>query len=156
MLDGLRKGTETIKNKAGQTLSPWKCPVCERTLMLLPYEIKSRKYCSNECSTKDNTWGKGVINGAEKSHKNNVEFKKIVKQDIIEWVLNNQDCVINCPYNKIVTTLSGMMDMLLSKYNIMDIRSIFICFNVNNRKELLNELKKIVISKENVCQASLN
>ena len=45
-----------------------------------------------------------------------------------------------------------LLEMLYDKYNIKDIRSIFTCFNVKNRKELLKELQNlIIISKENVC-----
>ena len=85
--------------------------------------------------------------------KENIERKKLIKNDIIDWVLNNEELILNCPYNKIEKTLSELKNILLDKYNIKDLRSIYICFNdVKNKKTLLDRLKEIVyISKENVC-----
>ena len=75
--------------------------------------------------------------------------KEIIKKDIIEWVLNNKIIVNECPYNRITNALSGLQETVLDKYGLKDLRSIFICFNVKNKRELLDELKKI--SKENIC-----
>lgn len=58
----------------------------------------------------------------------------------------NKDLIINCPYNKITTTLQPM----LNDFDINDIRTIFVCFNVKGRKELLTYLKTYLIN-ENIC-----
>lgn len=151
MRRGLLKGIETVKKSAKKY--PFTCPVCRNTYYYEKNIAESKKYCSNECSTKDGTWKTGVENSAKINHKRNIDRKKIIKDDIIEWVLNNEETVLNCPYNKIETTLYDLKKMLLEKHNIKDIRSIYICFDdVKNKKTLLDRLRRIIyISKENVC-----
>lgn len=92
-------------------------------------------------------------NSAKITHERNLNKKKIIKNDIIDWVLNNENTVLECPYNNIEKTLHEFKNMLFEKHGIKDIRSIFICFDgVTNRKTLLDRLKEIIyISKENIC-----
>lgn len=145
-----RKGTETVKEKAKNNYLDWKCPICGKVLKLKPYETKNRKTCgSQECINKSRSWEKGVKAATESIHIENVKRKEIIKKDIIEWVLNNKIIVNECPYNRITNALSGLQETVLDKYGLKDLRSIFICFNVKNKRELLDELKKI--SKENIC-----
>lgn len=150
MREGLRKGTETMKNNARKY--PFTCPICKKTFYYQKNIAIHKKYCSIKCANIAGCWKKGSINGAAKMHQQNVQLKSIIKNDIIEWVLQNKTTVDTCPYNNITSTLYMLREMLETKYNLKDLRSIFICFGVKNLKELLNELKKIIyISKENVC-----
>ena len=150
MREGLLKGIETMKKNAKKYI--YICPICGKMLFLQKYQLKIRKYCSPQCAGKSNMWEKGVKESAIKNHERNVERKEIIKQDILQWLYNNQDLVMTCPYNKITTTLSGLLDMIKEKYNIIDIRTIFLCFDVKGRKELLDAFKKeITLFKENVC-----
>ena len=151
MRQGLQKGAETMKRNAKRY--PFTCPVCNKTYYYEKYILKNKKYCSNKCASLDGSWKLGVKNSAKANHDKNVNRKKIIKNDIIDWVLNNEQTVLNCPYNKIETTLYELKNILLEKYGIKDIRTIYICFdNVSNKKQLLDRLKEIIdISKENVC-----
>lgn len=150
MREGLRKGTITMKNNAKKT--PFTCPICGKTFYYQKNVAENKKFCSLQCANKSGIWEKGIINSAKITHERNVERKKCIKDDIIYWVLKNKDIVSNCHYNKITPTLFGLIEFLKDKYNIKDLRSIFICFNVKNKKELLDKLKEIIyISKENVC-----
>lgn len=151
MRQGLLKGAETMKRNAKQY--PFTCPICNKTYYYERYIAESKKYCSNECTTKSGSWKIGVESSAKANHERNLDRKKIIKNDIIDWILNNEETVLNCPYNKIETTLYELKNMLLKKHNIKDIRSIYICFDgVKNKKTLLDRLKEIIyISKENVC-----
>lgn len=150
MREGLLKGTETMKRNA--KTYPFTCPVCHKTFYYPKHVAESKKFCSNKCTAKGMNWQKGVYKSAILNHTKNVERKKIIKNDIINWVLHNENIVLNCPYNKIKNNLSGLINMLIEKYCIKDLRSIFICFDVKNLKELLDKLKEIIyISKENVC-----
>lgn len=151
MRQGLLKGADTMKRNAKQY--PFTCPICNKTYYYEKCIAESKKYCSCLCASKAGAWKVGVENSAKLNHKKNIERKKIIKDDIINWVLDNEEAVLNCPYNKITTTLSGLRDMLFEKYNIKDIRTIYICFDeTKSRKELLDRLKEIIyISKENVC-----
>ena len=77
--------------------------------------------------------------------------KKEIKKDIEKWVLENKNLVLNCPKNKIRTTLSSLINLINKKYEIKDFRSLFTCFdNVHNMKSFLIELQNI-IPEENVC-----
>ena len=148
MREGLAKGTETVKKNKKRYL--FVCPVCGKNMWVEKYNLLHRKYCSIECATKDGNWEKGVSNSAKIAHKKNVERKEKMREKIIEWCRSNKDTVINCPKNSISSTLSGLSVMLKNEYDIKDLRSIFICFNVNNKKELLNKLKDCVL-EENIC-----
>ena len=148
---GLQKGAETMKANAKKY--PFKCPICNKVFYYERYITAKRKYCSIKCAARSGSWEKGVKASAEQIHKKNIDRKQIIKQDIIEWVLNNQDVVLTCPYNKISTTLVDLKILIKEKYDIKDWRTIFICFDdVNSLKSLLDKLKNIIyISKENVC-----
>lgn len=151
MRQGLLKGAETMKKNAKKY--PFTCPICKQTFYYEKYILKNKKFCSNKCAAKSGSWQYGVKNSAIKNHERNLERKQIIKNDVIDWVLSNEETVLNCPYNNIDNTLYELKNILLKKHNIKDFRTIFICFdNVKNKKKLLDELKKIIyISKENVC-----
>lgn len=151
MRAGLLKGAETMKKNAKRY--PFTCPICKRTFYYEKYMLKNKKYCSNKCAAKDGSWTSGVENSAKLNHQRNIERKKIIKNDIIDWVLKNKEIVLMCPNNKIETTLYGLKSMLLEKHNIKDVRTIYVCFdNIKSKKALLNELKNIIhFSKENIC-----
>lgn len=151
MRQGLLKGAETMKKNA--KLYPFTCPICNKTNYYEKYIAENKTYCSSECATKSGSWIIGVQNSAKITHERNLNKKKIIKNDIIDWVLNNENTVLECPYNNIEKTLHEFKNMLFEKHGIKDIRSIFICFDgVTNRKTLLDRLKEIIyISKENIC-----
>lgn len=150
MRKGLLKGAETMKRNA--KTYPFTCPVCHKTFYYQKHVAESKKFCSNKCAGKGMNCQKGVYNSAKLNHERNIERKKIIKNDVIKWVFDNEDIVLKCPYNKISTNFKGLREMLHNKYNIKDLRTIFICFDVKNLKELLDKLKDtIYISKENVC-----
>lgn len=148
MLDGLRKGTETVKNKP-QKLVEFICPNCNKKLMLLPYEAKDKKFCSLRCAGLVSGL-KGIGIAAEQNHSRNIENKKDIAKFILNWSQDNRDIIISCPYNKITTYLNPLLNEIDNKYNIKDFRSLFICFNVNNKKEFLTYLKDYIV-KENIC-----
>ena len=120
--------------------------------MIVPfYEAKNRKYCSNQCVADDKKWENGIKAAAHKMHEENMQRKILIKQDIVEWVINNKDLVLNCPKNKIRSTLSALIKTIKQKYNISDFRSLYDCFdNVTNMKTFLIKLQEI-IPEENVC-----
>lgn len=150
MLNGLRKGIATQKSKPPK-IKTFICEYCGKCITVPAYEISKRKYCSNQCVANANKWKKGVEKAAVITHQRNAIKKSMMKEDIVNWVNNNKELVLNCPKNKIRSTLSGLIDMIEDKYKIKDFRSIFSCFdNVTNMKTFLQELKNI-IPEENVC-----
>ena len=150
MRDGLRKGALTQKGK--RQLYPFVCPICNRTFYYQKYIVNEKKYCSIECATKSGAWKKGVEQSAKALHERNLQRKSIIKKDILKWALDNYAIVLACPFNKINSSLVGLKRLLFDRYEIKDLRSVFICFDVKNYKELLLKLKKYVCTfKENVC-----
>ena len=150
MLNGLRKGVETQRSKSPK-IKTFICASCGKNITVPAYEISKRKYCSNQCVANDNRWKKGVEKAAKITHQRNIIKKTMIKEDIVDWVGNNKELVLNCPKNKIRNTLSGLINMIEEKYGIKDFISIFSCFdNVTNMKTFLQELQSI-IPKENVC-----
>lgn len=148
---GLTKGTETVKKNVKKY--PFTCPVCHKTFYYQKHIAESKKFCSIQCSAKTGSWKKGVKASAEANHLKNIQFKSKVRQDINEWILSHENIVLSCPYNKITPTLKPLLTLIEEKYNIKDIRTLFICYEgVNSRKTFLDKLKNIIyISKENVC-----
>lgn len=150
MRAGLIKGSETMKKNVKRY--PFICPVCGKTFYYEKWVANKKKYCSNECTAKSGNWKIGIEKAAELNHARNVENKSIISQDVVKWIMSNKDTVLKCPYNKITNHLNGLVDMLKEKHGIKDLRSIFICFGVKNKKELLDKFKEMIInSKENVC-----
>ena len=145
------KKAETMKANAKKY--PFRCPICNKVFYYEKNVADKKKSCSQICAARSGSWKKGVKVGAEQSHKKNIDKKQIIRQDIIEWVLDNQDLVLSCPYNKISTTLINLRILIKDKYDIKDWRTIFICFDgVHSLKSLLDKLRNIIyISKENVC-----
>lgn len=146
MLEGLRKGTKTVKQRAKNNFVIVKCLQCGKEIKLKPHQAKDRKFCSNECLGEYNkitgrTKEASKI-AADITHQNNLNRKEIIKKDIIDWVSSNKDIVLSCPKNKISTTLKPLFSFIKEKYGIKDFRSLFICFEVNNRKDFLDKLKE--------------
>lgn len=150
MRDGLKKGTDTIIKKYLNLRVEWECPICHKILLLPNWEAKKKKVCSLSCSGKLDDNVEQLKTLAENKHINNLNNKQIIAQDILLWCEDNYNIVINCPMNKIVTTLQPMLDIIYMKHNIQDIRSLFICFNVKNKKEFIMFLKNYLIN-ENIC-----
>ena len=85
---------------------------------------------------------KGVKSAAFKTHMQNIERKMQIKRFIIHWVKVHPNIIKHCPYNKITPTLQELINQLNIHYHIKDLRSIFICFEVHNKKQLLDRLKE--------------
>lgn len=150
MVAGLKEGTRRWKEKSKNNFVIFKCSVCEKEIPVKPHILKIKKYCSIACSIKDGTYINGIINGRIAKIEKNKLLKKEIFIDILSWAKNNKDLILNCPYNKIVSTFKPLLVIIEQKYNIIDIRSLFSCFNVKSKKEFLKYLKDYII-KENIC-----
>jgi group I intron endonuclease len=138
----LQRGVDTMKKNAKRY--EWKCPICGKVLLLEGYDARKRKFCSVECSRSGDQWKNGVESAALLIHERNVKRKEIIKKDIYNWCLQNSDIVLNCPKNRITSTLKGLRELVDKKYSIKDIRSLFVCFDVKNKREFLEALKAYI------------
>lgn len=145
MKAGLVKGTQTWKEICKSRRVLFVCPYCGREELLAPYEARNKDACSKECKQVYGGFRDNAIKASQKasvlSHERNVKLKEKMAIDILDWCQSNPEIIRNCPYNGITTGLRPLIDYIYDKYNIMDLRSIFICFNVTNKKELLSYLK---------------
>ena len=139
MRGALQRGADKMKEKRRRY--EWKCPICGKVLLLEGYDARKRKYCSNKCVAMDKQWEAGVKNAALATHERNIERKALIKEDIIKWCMDNKELVLNCPKNKIKSSLSNLLEMIYAKYGIKDIRSLFVCFGVKNNKELIRAMQ---------------
>lgn len=146
MRNGLIKATETWIKQCENERVNFICPICGKSLTLPKWEAEKRKTCSLSCGGKTLKQIAHMKELSKIKHQQNIETKKELGDKILQWCQQNKDLIINCPYNKITTTLRPMLDA----FNINDIRGIFICFNVNGRKELLKYLQDYLID-ENIC-----
>lgn len=146
MRNGLTKATEIWIKQCEEKRVDFICPICGKILTLPKWEAEKRKTCGPSCGGKTSNQIAHVRELGEIKHQNNIESKKDLGNKILAWCKQNKDLIINCPYNKITTTLQPM----LNDFDINDIRTIFVCFNVKGRKELLTYLKTYLIN-ENIC-----
>ena len=146
MRDGLTKATETWVKQCEEKRVDFTCPICGKVLKLPKWEAEKRKTCSSACGGKTENQLMHIKELSEEKHRKNVENKIILGLKILSWCEENRELIMNCPYNKITTTLRPMLEY----FSIKDIRNIFICFNVQSRKELLTYLKNHLIN-ENIC-----
>lgn len=146
MKDGLEKATKVWIEKSESEKINWSCPICGKVIKLARWEAKNKKACSLKCAgmTQENI--EFLRKASEAKHQDNLNRKKELSKEILKWCENNSQIILNCPYNKITTTLKPMLDT----FNINDIRNIYVCFDVKNKKEFLTYLKNHLI-KENIC-----
>lgn len=154
MLDGLRKGTIVWQNMCQEKLVEFICPYCGKHFFLPKWEAEKKMYCSQECRKDNGNYQEQACKASEiaaiVNHERNLEMKQIIAKDILEFATNNYELIMSCPKNKISTHLSPLLNYINDKYQIKDIRSLFVCFNVKNKKEFLQYLIDY-ISKENIC-----
>lgn len=154
MMDGLQNATEKWKNICKDNRIKFICPQCGKILYLPPYEAKNKRFCSRECAKlsgelKDTAAYASAV-AAEKSHERNLIRKCEIASDIIDWAYKNKNEVLKCKLNNITNSYKPLINYIDNKYGISDLRSMFMCFDVHNKKEFAKTLKNIV-SEENIC-----
>lgn len=150
MMDGLRKGTDTAKHRAVNNYVEWTCPTCGKALYVKPWEARKKRYCSLTCVANTEANLEKIQSMGAAVHVDNLKRKEVIGRHILEWSLENKELVAQCPKNSIVTTLNPLLELTYTTYGIRDIRSLFICFGVKNKKEFLQYLQEYVVG-ENVC-----
>ena len=101
MMDGLKKGTETVKERAKNFWDIRICANCGKTFKVKPH-IKN-KYCSYKCACVGER--NNIIQNLKLADEINSEnFEKERKERCIklfEWLRDNIDIVINAKFNKL-------------------------------------------------------
>lgn len=148
MREGLAKGTESWRRICQSRRVQFICPYCGKEEWLPAWQARSKRACSKTCLQQhggfvDNALKASQI-ASQKVHQCNIERKEQIARDISDWCQHNQEVIRNCPYNAITSGLKPLLDYVLDKYGLKDLRSLFICFHVSNKKELLSYLKTIV------------
>ena len=137
MLAGLRKGTETIKLRAENNFINFLCPICDKIILIKPYD--NRSTCSIECGIIFNQENatKALVLANEKNLEKFNEISDKRKLKIIEWVNLNKDKFTNIKFNN----LSFLQE--LSEYlDVKDIRTVMKVFKITSKKVFIEELKK--------------
>lgn len=148
MLDGLEKGIDTWKEICRNKRVEFVCPVCGEKLYLPKHELKNRntcgkEYCKNKYARIHETYKKGIIEANKTNKIKNEEKSNHIKEFVLTWVNNNKDIVLNCPKNKITTTLSDLINNVEKEFRIKDIRSIsYNCCKSNSKIKFLTWLKE--------------
>lgn len=141
MREGLRKGIETVKQRALENYVDFECPVCHKVIKLKPWEAKQRIYCSQECSQKARH--DEVIEKAKLATQVNLENYEKVKNErlelIKEWLKENSELVLNCKMNKL-TFLNNLADFV----GVKDTRTIGKVLGVSGKRDIINKLKELI------------
>lgn len=154
MLGGLRKGTEKWKEICRYKRIEFTCPICGKTMYLPAYIAKNKRYCSRECEIESGEYYARAKYASDiaavMSHERNLDRKRDIAEDILDWAFANREYVMSCKFNDITNHYKPLTDYLYEKYGIFDLRSIYICFDVRNKREFAQSLINIV-SEENIC-----
>lgn len=154
MLNGLRKGTEVWREQCKNNRVLFVCPECDDYFYFPPHIAKNKKYCSAECAKAAGMYKaiamKATKQAAIVNHERNLDEKMEIARDIIDWAFANKDYVLSCKFNNITNHFKPLTDFIHDKYGIFDLRSLYICFDVHNKKEFAHTLINIV-SEENIC-----
>lgn len=142
MLLGLRKGTETVKQKSIENYIEHECPICHKIFKTKNWN--SHIYCSKECSAialkptlkEKSELGTKAIREKYKSTKEN-RYNLI-----LEWLKNkeNIDLVNNAKLNDL-----KYLNSLAEYIGIKDTRSLGKVLDVQYKKDIHNKLKEILI-----------
>ena len=141
MRKGLRKGTETVKQRALENFVDFECPVCHKIIKLKPWEAKQRTYCSQECSQKARH--EEVIEKAklatQVAMENYAKIKDKRYSQILEWLKSNQELVLNCKMNKL-TFLNDLAEFI----GVKDTRTVGKVLEVSGKRDIINKLKELI------------
>jgi hypothetical protein len=141
MREGLRKGTETVKQRALENFVDFKCPVCHKVIKLKPWEAKQRIYCSRECSKEARH--EEIIKSAKLATQVNIENYSKIKDEryslIKEWIKDNKELILNCKMNKL-TFLNDLAKFI----GVKDTRTVGKVLGVSGKRDIINKLKELI------------
>lgn len=139
MLNGLRRGTKTMKERASKNYIEHICPVCGKTFRTKNWD--SHTYCSLECANKK--LKSSLLYKSELGVAKIKERYSSVKEDrltlIKEWLNTNKDIVIQAKLNNL-----KFLNDLAQFIGVKDTRSLGKVLGVKYRKDILLELKNII------------
>jgi len=139
MLNGLKKGTQTMKQKAKENYVELTCVVCGKKIKRKPYEHQN-KCCSKECASQLQKIHNPGLEMANKKNKENLEKRQEnIRQIAIEWVKNNSEIVKTSKMNKLT-----WLEDIMACTGIEDQRTLAKAFGVSGRKALVNYFKTLV------------
>lgn len=145
MSDGLKKATQKWVNECEQKRVEFICPVCNSKEYLVPYVARQRTYCSSKCSGVGNlSKNLRAIESANKASAQKVKDRDLaVRKYVLEWTLQNQDLILNTPYNKTNMVIEPLAEEVFALFGVKDARVIGLhTAGVSGRKELLRHLKE--------------
>lgn len=143
-LYGLKKGIETVKERAKHNFVPITCQNCGKIFYGKPYEARTRKYCSPSCAGQINSLVANKIASKLKSENTKLIHKEM-KEYITNWCILNVSLVLSCPFNKISTIFEPLRKEIENKFGIKDFR--IICqatIGDYSKKLFLEEMQSIV------------
>jgi group I intron endonuclease len=155
-LQGLAKGLESWKKICESKQTVLVCPICKKEFSLPPHLANVRTYCSQECSKIGNH--QISIENAKLATQKNIENKIAqniaIASELKKWASTHQDIILNCPFNKISSTLEDMRIHIENTFGVKDWRTIGDSIGCTYKKELLQYLKNYL--NENICCSSPN
>lgn len=141
MKEGLRKGTETVKQHALENYIEVECPQCHKIIKRKPWEAKVHKYCSRECAIKAEH--KNTMERLQLANQVNAENYSKIKDErytlILEWLKNNKKLVLNCKMNNL-----KFLNELASYISVKDTRTVGKVLGVSGKRDIINKLKELI------------
>lgn len=144
MMDGLKSATKTWQKISMEKRIECTCLLCGKKFSLPKCEAYKRKFCSQDCANAFNIKIATQV-ASIRNHEYAEAKHREVYQDVIKWINENSDIILDCPKNSIGTRLIDLQCLLKEKHNISDWRTIskIICGNTS-KKKMLEEMIQIV------------
>lgn len=138
MLEGLQKGTQTIKTRSKNYYEERICIVCQKPFKVKPYYKK--RICSKECVCEYNKVHNNGLSVALKINEQQLQQKRKNQLQLIKnWIVDNKNVFVNLKMNR----LSCIFEPLKQLLNVKDERSISIILGTKSRKEFVTKLSKM-------------
>ena len=141
MLEGLKKGHETSKQRALVNFKTTICHCCGKEFTYRPCDSPSRppKFCSKEClHVFRSAINPGLKIAAKKNHEAKEQERAEIKQKLFDWI-PNFDKFRNTPLNK----LTPLFDELIPLCGYKDPRTLMLVLGFTSKKAFFKELSKI-------------
>lgn len=141
MLEGLRKGTETVKQRANLNYEDRACLNCGKVFRVKPW--RKKKYCCSSCASEhlnNNGVLKQYLQKASEINKQTfAETQDRRYSLILEWLKDHKDEVMNCKMNSL-----GFLKDLEAYIGVKDARTLAKVLEVSGRKNTVYKLRELI------------
>ena len=108
-------------------------------MVLLPSEIRGKKYCSQKCA--HIAQAKAQLGTKKESR---IQLDEQLRNFVLSWCDSNRGTVMDTKFNQILVGLDDLFKEITVEFKILDFRTVIRSFDTRSKKEFLKILKDYV------------